>query len=238
MSSIRIHPLHLGTLTRPKDQFGYRLQPGILIDVPLIAWYIDGAAKKILVDTGGLEPSEAPLRAPYVRKKDQTIDNALRKIGVNFRDIDIVIMTHLHWDHCGGLPELSASQIIVQEEELLSARSPLPLYNNDDLKKIIYDIDYTVISGDKQIVEGVSVIFTPGHTYGLQGVLVEAETQRYFIAGDTFCLFECLNRKPPLISGIYVDLRSYYKSMERISGLSAFVLPGHDFKVFDKEIYF
>jgi N-acyl homoserine lactone hydrolase len=236
MCAIRIHPLHLGTMTRHKDIMGYRLEPGKLIDVPLIAWYIEGAAKKIIVDTGGLEPSEVPRRAPY--KKEDSVDGALRKIGVSAKDIDIVIMTHLHWDHCGGIREIPAKSIIVQEEELLSARSPLPLYNNEDFKRLIYDVDYTLVSGDTEIVEGVSVVLTPGHTYGLQGVLVEAETQRYFIAGDTICLFECLNRRPPLISGIYVDLKKYYESLEKMNGLAASILPGHDFKVFDRKEYF
>lgn len=56
MSSIKIHPLRLGTITRQKNLFAYWLEPGTIIDAPLIAWYIEGSDKKILVDTGGETP--------------------------------------------------------------------------------------------------------------------------------------------------------------------------------------
>jgi len=206
--------------------------------VPLISWYIEGADKKILVDTGGGDPSKAnPKWLPYWREEDQYLENALRKIGLTCDDIDIVVVTHLHWDHCIGNELFPKAEIIVQEEELESARSPFPVTQYAYRKSILEDINYTVISGDREIVKGVSLIFTPGHTYGLQGVLVEAETQRYFIAADTFGFFKNLEEDPPMISGIYADLRTYYQSLEKISKLSAFILPGHDFKVLDKEVY-
>ena len=99
--------------------------------------------------------------------------------------------------------------------------------------------DYTVISGDKKIAEGVKIIFTPGHTYGFQEVLVEAETRRILIAGDAVSFFKNLEKDPPVISGFYVDMKAYYKSFEKMAGLKAdLILPGHDFKVFEKEAYF
>ena len=78
---------------------------------------------------------------------------------------------------------------------------------------------------------------TPGHTHGLQGVLVEAESGRIFIASDTLPLFENIEQDPPAISSIYVDLQSYYDSIEKIGRLSAYILPAHDFRVFEKEVY-
>jgi glyoxylase-like metal-dependent hydrolase (beta-lactamase superfamily II) len=113
----------------------------------------------------------------------------------------------------------------------------VPLQVHSYNKSMVEDIDYTVIPGDKEIEEGVTAIFTPRHTYGLQGVLVNAEKRRYFIASDTFYLFKNLEEYPPLISGSYVDLRQYYESMEKIIKLSAFILPGHDFKIFHKDVY-
>jgi N-acyl homoserine lactone hydrolase len=238
MPSIKIHPLYLGSITRQTMVFGYWLDPGKIIDAPLIAWYIEGSDKKILVDTGGGDPAKIhPRLNPYRRENDQSIGNALKKIGVACEDIDIVIATHLHWDHSAGNGLFPRAKIIVQEEELQSARSPFPINVHGYIKSIVEDINYTVISGDKEIAEGVQVIFTPGHTYGMQGVLVEASEKRYFIAGDTFGLFRNLESDPPLISGIYVDLRRYYESLAKISRLDAFILPGHDFKVFERKVY-
>jgi len=233
-----IHPLHVGSITRQKMVFGYFLEPGKVIDAPLISWYIEGPDKRILVDTGGGDPSKAhPRWTPYKRQADQSIENALKKVGRRCEDIDIVVVTHLHWDHCAGNGLFPKAKFIIQKEELRSACSPFPIVKHFYIKNIIEDIKYTIISGDKKIADGVTAILTPGHTYGLQGILVEAQKRRYFIAGDTVCLFENLESCPPLISGIYVDSEKYYKSLQKIAKLSAFVLPSHDFKVLERKVY-
>jgi len=238
MYSLRIRPLYLGEITRQNMLFAYWEDPGTIINAPIIAWYIEGGDKKILVDTGGGNPNDlhASRFMPYKREKKQAIENVLDNMGIKCENIDIVIATHLHWDHCAGNKLFKNAKIIVQEEELLAARSPFPVQHGY-VKDLIEGIEYTVISGDVKIVEGVTAILTPGHTYGFQGVLVDASNERYFIAGDNIGLFSNLKRNPPLISGIYVDLKMYYESLEKMRKLSAIILPGHDKKVCEKEIY-
>ena len=238
MSSRKIYPLHVGTITRQKMVFAYWREPGKIVDVPLISWYIEGSDKRILVDTGGGDPTKTdPSHFPYKREKDQSLENALKKLGRRCEDIDIVINTHLHWDHCAGNGLFPRAKIIVQQEELQAARSPFPVTAHGFIKSMVEDIDYKVISGDQEIAEGVTAILIPGHTYGMQGVLVEATKRRIFIASDTFGFFENLEQQPPLISGIFVDLKKYYDSVAKIAKLSAFILPGHDIRVFDKDFY-
>ncbi len=238
MKGLRVHPLHVGTITRQAMTFCYWLDPGKIVDVPIIAWYIEGSDKKILVDTGGGDPAEAHPRAhPYKRPEDQTIENALKKIGVRPEEIEIVICTHLHWDHSGDNQRFPKAKKIVQQEELVVARHPLPILIYGYPKKIFENVEYTAISGDQEIAKGVKVLPTPGHTLGMMGVLVEGDKGRIFIAGDTFGFFKNLESDPPMISGLYVDVKKYYESIERISKLSAFVLPGHDIKVFDRKVY-
>ena len=238
MSSLRIRPLFLGEITRQKMIFAYWDEPGTIIEAPVIAWYIEGGDKKILLDTGGGDPNALndPRFMPYKRDENQSIENALKNIGVECDDIDIVVATHLHWDHCAGNQLFKNAKIIVQDIELKAARSPYPVQHGY-VKNLIENVDYTVISGDKKIVEGITAILTPGHTYGFQGVLVEAATRNYFIAGDNIGLFSNLEHNPPLISGIYVDMKQYYESFKKIEKLSAVLLPGHDKKVFEKEVY-
>ncbi len=236
MSKLKIRPLHVGTIKRPIIVFMFSPEPGKLVEAPLICWYIEGGDKKILVDTGGGDPAQAK-RPLYTRENEQTIENTLSNIGVECDEIDIVINTHLHWDHCSGNHQFPNAQIIVQEEELKSARSPFPVHASGYNPKMLEDINYTLIKGDTQIVEGVKTIFAPGHTYGMQGVLVEAETDNYFIAADTISRYDCMMVKPPLISGINVDLKMYYDSLKKIEDLSVIIIPGHDFGVFKKELY-
>jgi N-acyl homoserine lactone hydrolase len=235
MKPLRIYPLNLGTITRPLVRFFPGFEPGIVGDLPLIAWYIEGSDKKILVDTGGGDPSQAIERwRPYKRESDQSLENALGKIGVRCEDVDIVIVTHLHWDHTGGNKLFPAAKMIVQEEELRYARTPEAA--GACLPGIVEDVDYTVISGDTEIAKGVKAILTPGHTVALQGVLVQG-MQRFFIAGDTLPLFKNLEQDPPAISNLLTNKEKYRESLVKITRLSAFVLPGHDFKVFEKGVY-
>ncbi len=236
---IKIHPLNVGTITRPMTGFGYGFGTEV-IDVPLIAWYIEGSDKRILVDTGGGDPAKAPPRAaPYKREREQTLESALGKIGVRCEDIDIVVVTHLHWDHCGDNDLFPNAKRYIQRKELESARSPFPITVNGYNKRMVDEVDYTVISGDKKIAKGVKIIFAPGHTYGFQEVLVETGTRRILIAGDAISFFKNLEQDPPLISGFYVDMKAYYTSLEKMAGLKAdVILPGHDFKVFEKEVYY
>jgi N-acyl homoserine lactone hydrolase len=154
MGSIKIHPLYLGAVTRPLMFVGYQLEPGKIVDLPLIAWYIEGSDKKILVDTGGGDPSKVlPRLLPYKREENQRLENALKKIGVKCEDIDTVIMTHLHWDHSADNALFPKAKMIVQEEELRTARSPFPISAHGYIKSVVEDIKYTVIAGDKEIAK-------------------------------------------------------------------------------------
>jgi len=153
-----------------------------------------------------IQAAEISLKLTYsgllIKEKNQSIENSLKKVGIRCEDIDIVLVTHLDWDHCAGNELFPKARFIVQKEELRSARSPFLILKRLYIKNIIGDVEYTIISGNKMIVEGVTAIFKPRRTYGLQRVLVEAQKKRYFIAGDTFGLFENLKSNPPLISGI------------------------------------
>lgn len=99
------------------------------------------------------------------------------------------------------------------------------------------EVDYTVVLGDKEIADGGQLTIKPGHPHGMQGVLVEGSQNRYFIDGDTFDLFRNLEGDPPLISGVYIDMRKHYETLQKILKLSAFILPGHDFKVYERKEY-
>jgi N-acyl homoserine lactone hydrolase len=236
MKPLRVYPLHVGTITRPMANFCPSLEPGVIGELPLICWYIEGSDKKILVDTGGGDPSQAnPRWLPYRRENDQSVENALGKIGVKCDDIDIVIVTHFHWDHTGGNGLFPNAKIIVQEDELQYALTPEAA--GACLPGIVEDVVYTAIEGDKKIADGVEVILTPGHTWGMQGVLIHGETNRIFLPSDTLPLYKNLEADPFEISNIYIDLQIYRESMNKIANLSALILPSHDLSVLEKTFY-
>lgn len=236
MCAYQIYPLHLGTITRPKAQLVSTDRSGAILDIPILAWYITDGQKKILVDTGGIEPDGIHF-APYVRPADQRLDAALSRLGVSGADIDIVILTHLHWDHSGCLNIFPNAEFFVQREELHYAIDPIPAHkNNYDLQRI-FSVNYTILDGDAQITDGVSVVLSPGHSNGHQCVLVDTEEGPYLILGDMVNLLEAWEAVPPVANGYHVSLLDYHRSFQKLKQIPAKVLPGHDPDVLRHPVY-
>jgi len=248
MSGLQIVPLRVGTVTRVKAAFNFNFHDSDKTwESPIVIWYIEGASSKILVDTGGSHPQteiSKKYRYPYTRTLEQEPVNALKSIGVSVDDIDIVINTHLHWDHCYNNHLFKNATFVVQKKELEFAIAPIPTQENV-YESIALGMTppwfatkrWEVVDGDEEIAPGVSVIFTPGHTKGIQSVLVATEQGPYLIAGDTIPLFENWKGKHSVPNGIHVDLEVYFQTLRKIYDLNAVVLPGHDTAIFNSAVY-
>jgi glyoxylase-like metal-dependent hydrolase (beta-lactamase superfamily II) len=98
-----------------------------------------------------------------------------------------------------------------------------------------------MVEGEVTIETGVTLVPLPGHTPGFQGVLVDlASGRRCLIAGDTLPLWEnweknSLGFQTP--SGIHHNLRDYYETYKKMASMADLILPGHDMKVLEKEVY-
>ena len=125
---LHIHPFNLGTLLSiDKSVFTLSRNQGVAIDAPCISWAILGGEKRILVDTGPSDPDWAlRYHRPLRKTPSQEIDQALKQVGLATDDIDLVIFTHLHWDHCFNLEHFSKATFLVQRSELRYAIAPLP----------------------------------------------------------------------------------------------------------------
>jgi glyoxylase-like metal-dependent hydrolase (beta-lactamase superfamily II) len=259
MSGLYIIPLDLGDTTSEKCNFFLRKYVGEKQHSKRIGLYIGGAKKKIVVDTGGPDEEHSlkyhPYSKPEPRKPAQEIEMQLAKAGVKPEEVDIVVLTHLHWDHVGNVTKFPNAEFIVSEEELKFALNPLPplyvayealqLGMQPFFMKVIEKIR-TVDMKEKEIVEGVRVIPLPGHTPGSIGLVVETEKGPYVIAGDAVFLYANLegapeDRLPYFMTGIYTDMRAMWKSIELIDeivkGDYSKVIPGHDPLVFEKKRY-
>jgi glyoxylase-like metal-dependent hydrolase (beta-lactamase superfamily II) len=95
-----------------------------IMDFPLIAYYLEGGSYKIMVDTGGTPPDGIKWQ-PYFRTENESLDKALQGIGVSPEEIDIVILTHLHWDHASNNHLFPKARFIVRKEyDYLMAPEP------------------------------------------------------------------------------------------------------------------
>jgi glyoxylase-like metal-dependent hydrolase (beta-lactamase superfamily II) len=245
MAGFVIKPLHVGTVIRDKSVLTYLKNMGQQIEVPLIAWLIQGNGRRILVDTGGHDPRESEMHGPYLRTSLQHPVAALKEHGFTPDQIDTIIITHLHWDHASNINLFPNAKVFVQQEELKYASSPLPphqwAYHIHPRFEGAMD-QYEIIDGDFEIEKGITAHLTPGHTPGLQGVSVRAKNHIYFIAGDNIPLSEMWNAENKYGSAhwpspIYVNLEMYLESLTRIESFGDFILPSHDPEVLKHREY-
>jgi len=247
---LTIIPLDVGVLYNDKSNLTPRRDYGTLFKAASIMWYIAGAENKIVVDTSFRSVQEssrlhAPLKAERLPQQEPA--SALAAIGVKPDSIDIVVLTHLHWDHCQNHHLFPNATFMIQREELRYAIAPLPFHASMyeaitiGMKPLWFDISpIELVDGDRQIAEGISLVHTPGHTPGYQTVLVETPQGKIAIAGcmvPTFENWPDSEQDSYLPSSLYVDLEQYWKSMQRIDRLSDLVLPGHDPDVFRQRQY-
>jgi N-acyl homoserine lactone hydrolase len=166
-SSISITPVHVADL----------LADGELL--PVYVHLIDHPGGRVLVDTGITDVH--PLVAD--------MDPRLRPVtawGFDPAGVDIVVNTHLHFDHCGGNHLFAGRPIYVQRRELDDART-----QDDYTIREWVDapgVTYVPIDGDLEVLPGIRLIPAPSHTPGSQIVVVAAalpQGRPTVIAGDT-----------------------------------------------------
>jgi glyoxylase-like metal-dependent hydrolase (beta-lactamase superfamily II) len=234
---LTLYPLDLGTLTVDKSGLTLRRGLGTKVDAPCLGYLILGGSQPILVDSGPcVDPQWGTQHHnPFRRSSEQSLAAALARHALAPEDIRQVIISHLHWDHCYGNLELPKARFVVQRRELAYAVAPLPcdapIYETHlhpvHFLKAFERFD--VIDGDMDIAPGVRCVRLPGHTPGLQGVLVETATGRIMIVSDHCPLFENYDSLIP--TGIIHDLEAWYASTARVRTLADRILPGHDMRV-------
>lgn len=241
--ALNIYPLDLGTLTVDRSGLTARKGAGKKLSIPCLGWLILGGAEPILVDTGPSEDVEWGSRNhnPFQRNEAQLLTAQLALHGLAAEEIRTVILTHLHWDHCYGNHLLPEARFIVQRREIEYARDPLecdrPIYENDldEPPFLVGSHQYCLVDGDADVSDGVRTVLMPGHSQGLQGVLVQSGTRRILIASDHFPLYDNIEDNIP--TGILGSLADWYAASARARELCDTILPGHDPRVLEQESY-
>ena len=242
-----ITPVSVGMLTIDHASLVWGQQYGLEVQVPVMMFYVQGGGRHILVDTGCSEPeSAARYHYPFVRQPEEDPARALNAAGVSPLEIDTVVATHLHWDHCYNHELFPNARFLVQRKELQFAAAPYPIFANayeapiTGMTPAYARTKFEVLDGDLDLADGLKVVSAPGHTPGMQCLLVNTAAGAYYIAGDNVALYENLdgNRFGRPIPGVnFVDLGEYYASLRAMLRLADHILPGHEPKVLDKRLY-
>ncbi|KPJ76471.1 MAG: MBL fold metallo-hydrolase [Deltaproteobacteria bacterium SG8_13] len=207
MNRFKIHPIVMGTKIFDKTMMTYQHGYGQQYTIPIYCWYLEGGSARILVDTGEMRPIQSESREAAVGGKIYTFEEGLGRWGLKPEDIDIVIHTHLHNDHCENDYKCTNAAIYVHEKELKNIHNPHPLdfrYLEDFILDVEESGQLRPVSGDREIVPGIQVVHTPAHTSGGLSVAVDTAEGTAVITG--FCVIEENFSPPPEIRGMEMDV--------------------------------
>jgi glyoxylase-like metal-dependent hydrolase (beta-lactamase superfamily II) len=152
----------------------------------------------ILVETGIGGDLDPKFYDFYSVERKPGLVLSLEKLGYKAGDIDFVINTHLHFDHCGGntykdekredVPTFPKARYIIQKGEWEYALHPSerdkPSYLEQNFLPLEKHGLLQLVDGDKEISEGVEVVVVPGHTSRHQCVKVSSGEKVFFFLGD------------------------------------------------------
>ena len=138
MGNLTIRPINTGYVTMIPKQYLYhhstvKFYPNASDqeeEYPVFAYLVEGGDKLLLIDTGMAYTERASKYHHHGSRQPEgmAIAEQLAKIGYTPEDIDIVVFTHLHWDHCFYMEKFTNAEFYVSEKEYHFAMDPIPLY--------------------------------------------------------------------------------------------------------------
>jgi glyoxylase-like metal-dependent hydrolase (beta-lactamase superfamily II) len=201
-------------------------------------WVLRSGERTILVDSGystagGARRNRGHLIAPL---------EALARVGVRPADVDLVVNTHLHYDHTGHLTAFDAP-LLVSATELEQWTSPLAARDHfavhiepDEIAAVAAYDDLVVMGAEHEVAPGVLALEVGGHSFGQVILVVDGEEAPVVLASDAVHFYEELERDRAC--AVLTDLPRVYAAYDVIRALvdelGARVLAGHDPLVMDR----
>jgi len=226
--------------------YGYRydierrdgsITEGVMVPVPV--WIIEGAEKVILVDTGLGDVDEvAHMQHRYgvdfvaSRAADQDLVAGLARHGVHPNDVDVVVLTHLHFDHIGNTELFPNATFVVQRDELPQGLCPPPFsmfYYPEYAYKISSVLDrILIIDGDVQLDPLVRLVKIGGHTPGCMTVYVDTPLGRVCLTSDVMYNYKNLELNWPM--GSFWNVAELMRGYDRLHLEADIIVPEHDWE--------
>jgi N-acyl homoserine lactone hydrolase len=172
---------------------------------------------------------------PYDRvSESEYLDSRLNQLGVGLDEIDYVVLSHLHFDHAGNAQMFSGTgaKLLCHQREKDFAFGFEGLFNGAHLKTDYEGLDFETVSGDTEILPGVTLIEASGHTTGCMSMQVDLpDTGTMIFTSDAVYMGESYG--PPAIPAAIVNnLEQWYASVEKLRGIAertnAQLVFGHD----------
>lgn len=204
-------------------------------DMDYFIWVIQNDERTILVDTG-FDSAEGARRGRPILCEPAA---ALARVGIAPQAVDTIIVTHLHYDHAGGLEQFPNARFHLQEAEMVYATGPCMRhgvlqkpFTADHVCRMVrrvYAGNVVFHDGDAEVAPGVSVHKVGGHSRGLQVVRVATEQGPLILASDAAHYYENYEARSPFPLVVDVeDMLKGYDVLTRLAGDRRLVVPGHD----------
>jgi len=207
LGEIEVRPIHAGTFwldggsmfgVVPKTMWEKKMVPDEKNRLAFAtnSLLVRASGKTVLIETGNGTKWDPKLRDIYRFSDGDPLMESLAKAGVKPEEIDLVINTHLHFDHAGGntrladgraVPAFPNARYIVQKAELDHAMQPTERdrasYYAHDFVPVTEAGQWQFADGDTEILPGISVVKIPGHNLNIQGVqIVDGEKKLMYVS--------------------------------------------------------
>jgi len=202
-------------------------------------WLLRREGRTILVDSGYSAAGGAN------RKRGHLVPplEALARVGVQPADVDLVVNTHLHYDHTGHLADFAHAPLAVNATELRSWTSPMGgraqfaiHVEPDEVAAVAARDDLVLMGAEHEVADGIVALEVGGHSFGQTILVVDGEQAPVVLASDAVHFYEELERDRAC--AVLTDLERVYGAYDRIRAIAdergARVLAGHDPLVMDR----
>lgn len=214
------------------------------LDIPLVFWLIRGGGRNILLDAGfhRAEWKEKFGVADFLRP-----DEAARQAGVDPAAITDIVLSHLHWDHAGGVDLFPQAVVWLQKAEYAyytgEAWQPGGQHGGIDPEDLVVLLRRNTqgklrfIDGDdREILPGIRVFTGARHTFASQYLRIDGDPP-VVLASDNCYLYRNLENRTPIPTFSPADREGNLQALDRMIGLAGSrerVVPGHDPLVFSR----
>jgi N-acyl homoserine lactone hydrolase len=233
-----VHALKVGEVVEPEPRIFYLGDCSKTIRLGNFFFLIKGEGRNVLVDTGVTKADGDRFNPSMAQRPEEDPFAQLARHRVELESVEIVIATHLHWDHVSPtVLAMPNAKVYVDPRELEMVLDPphpwfAQFVYRDVIDRLLDEGRFVETHDGDEVAPGISIVSTPGHTFGGQSVVVDTARGRAVITGDACFTYRNLEEDIP--GGFNCNLVDCFASLARIRAAADIVLPSHDLAVLER----